>query len=346
MLLAPKIVRKIVRSALAAAVAFVAPLARAEVFVFKDWAISCDNTRGCEAAGFRSESGDSRPVMLWLAREAGAGTPVRARLKAETPDGASTGPFRLVIDENTRVAQALDGDLDAIAFARALPALLERTSVEVRSGADRYTLSLVGLKAALLKMDDLQDRIGTRGALVRKGPRDEQGVPPALPPLRPHPAPNFAPKSTDAALLKLVLPTLAGDCNVAVSDGVEGADVSIHRASLDQVIVLRECERGAYQSGYAAWLVDDKPPYAARRLAFPQADGSSRMLAMNAQWESGGGSLRSITKGRAENDCGGDAFWTWTGNALELYNAHEAPLCRGMPGGGMTLRTFAYDLPR
>jgi hypothetical protein len=326
--------------------AVLAQLAHAEVFVFKDWAVSCDNTRGCEAAGFRSEASDSRPVMLWLAREAGAGTPLRARLKAETSDGASTGPFRLVVDAKMAVAEPVDGDLDAAAFARALPSLLERSSVEVQSGGDHYTLSLNGLKAALLKMDDLQGRVGTRGALVRKGPQGEQDVPPALPALRPHPAPNFAPKSTDAALLKLVLPMLAGDCNVAVSDGVDGADVSIHRVSLDEVIVLRECQRGAFQSGYAAWLVDDKPPYAAQRLEFPQADGSSRPLAMNAQWEGSGGSLRSITKGRAENDCGGDAFWTWTGRALELYNAHEAPLCRGMLGGGMTLRTFAYDLPQ
>jgi hypothetical protein len=133
---------------------------------------------------------------------------------------------------------------------------------------------------------------------------------------------------------------------VAVSDGVDAADVALHRVSPDQVIVLRECQRGAFQSGYAAWLVDDKPPHASRRLAYPQADGGTQPLAMGAQWEGGGGSLRSITKGRAEDDCGGDAFWTWTGQALELYNAHEEPLCRGMRGGGMTLRTFAYAPPR
>ena len=338
-------VRWLVRLAAAAAIVAIPPLARAEVFVFKDWAVSCDNTRGCEAAGFRGEASDSKPVMLWIAREAGAGTRVRARLKVETADGARTGPFWLVLDATTRVAEPTDGDLDAPAFARVLPALLERSSVEVDFDSERYTLSLNGLKAALLKMDDLQGRIGTRGALVRKGPQDEHGVPAPLPPFLPHPAPNFALKSTDPALLKLVVPTLDADCNVAPSEGVDGADVAIHRVSDNQVIVLRECQRGAFQSGYAAWLVDDRPPYAGRRLAFPQADGTTRPFAMNAQWEGSGGSLRSISKGRAENDCGGDAFWTWTGYALELYNAHEAPLCRGMQGGGMTLRTFAYQLP-
>ena len=338
--------RRFLRLGAAMAIACLSALAHAEVFIFKDWAVSCDNTRGCEAAGFRADGSDSKPVMLWIARAAGAGAPVRARLKVETASGARTGPFRLVVDEKTRLAEPLDGDLDAAAFARALPALLERSSVEVDFDSERYTLSLNGLKAALLKMDDLQGRIGTRGALVRKGPRDEHDVPGPLPPFTPHPAPNFALKSTDAALLKLILPTLAADCNVALSDGVDSADVAIHRVSDGQVIVLRECQRGTFQSGYAAWLVDDKPPYGARRLEYPQADGSSRPLAMNVQWEGNGGSLRSISKGRAENDCGGDAFWTWTGRALELYNAHEAPLCRGMPGGGMTLRTFAYMPPR
>ncbi len=71
----------------AAATLCAAPLAQAEVFVFKDWAVSCDNTRGCEAAGFRAEGGNSKPVMLWIAREAGAATPLRARLKVETPGG-------------------------------------------------------------------------------------------------------------------------------------------------------------------------------------------------------------------------------------------------------------------
>ena len=337
--------RRLLRLGAIAAMVCLPALSHAEVFVFKDWAVSCDNTRGCEAAGFRADGSDSKPVMLWIAREAGAGALVRARLKVETANGARTGPFRLVADDKTLMAVAADADLDAKAFVRVLPSLLERPSVEVDFDGERYTLSLEGLKAALLKMDDLQGRIGTHGALVRKGLQDEHGVPPPLPAFLPHPAPNFALKSTDPALLKLVLPTLAADCNVAVSDGVDGADVAIHRVSDDQVIVLRECQRGAFQSGYAAWLVDDKPPYGAHRLDYPQADGSSRPLAMNAQWEGNGGSLRSISKGRAENDCGGDAFWTWTGRALELYNAHEAPLCRGMLGGGMTLRTFAY-MPR
>ena len=335
----------IVRLALASAAALAALPALATTFVYKDWALACDNTRGCEAAGFRAEGSDSRPVMLWIAREAGAGAPVRGRLKVETADGPRTGPFRLVIDSKAHVDAPLDGDLDAAAFARALPRLMERSSVEVELQGERFTLSLNGLKAALLKMDDLQGRIGTVGALVRPGPKSERDVPPALPAFVPHPAPNFALKSTDAALLALVAPTLAADCNVALSAGPDGADTTIHRVSDDQVIVLRECQRDEFESGYAAWLVHDKPPYTASRLEFPQADGPPRALAMGAQWEGGGGTLRSISKGSAANDCGGDAFWTWTGRALELYNAHEAPLCRGMQGGGMTLRTFAYAMP-
>ena len=331
--------------ALATAAAIAAPQAQAALFTFKDWAVACDNTRGCEAAGFRAEGSDSRPVMLWIAREAGPGTPVRGRLKVETPDGARTGPFRLVIDGRTHIDAPLDGDLDAAAFQRALPRLLERDKVEVDYQGQRFTLSLNGLKAVLLKMDDLQGRVGTVGALVRPGRKSERGVPPALPAFVPRPAPNFALKSTDDALLKLVVPALAGDCDIALSDGATGTDMSVHRVSDNQVIVLRECRRGAVESLYAGWLVDDKPPYAARRLDFPQADGSTLPLEPGAQWQNGGGTLRSISKGGANNDCGGDAFWTWNGRTLELYNAHEEPLCRGMQGGGMTLRTFAYAMP-
>ena len=332
------------RLALASALGVAASPADAALFVFKDWAVACDNTRGCEAAGFRAEDSDSRPVMLWISRDAGADTPVRARLKVETADGARTGPFRLVIDRKAHVDAPLDGDLDADAFEDALPGFMERPSVEVDYKGQRFTLSLNGPKAALLKMDDLQGRVGTVGALVHPGKKSERGVPPALPAFTPHPAPRFAVKSTDAALLKLVAPTLRGECDVALSDSVSGADVNIHRVSDSQVIVLRECRRDV-ESLYAAWLVDDKPPYAARRLDFPQADGTTPSLSPGTQWDDEG-SLRSIGKRGGRDDCGSDAFWTWNGRALELYNAHEEPLCRGMLGGGMTLRTFAYALPQ
>ena len=66
---------------------------------------------------------------------------------------------------------------------------------------------------------------------MRKGTQDEHGVPGPLPALRPHPAPNFALKSTDPELLKVLLPTLAGECDVPLADGVASADVSIHRVS-------------------------------------------------------------------------------------------------------------------
>ncbi|RYD40495.1 MAG: DUF1176 domain-containing protein, partial [Verrucomicrobiaceae bacterium] len=45
-----------------------------------------------------------------------------------------------------------------------------------------WTLSLSGLNAVLLKMDEAQDRIGTPGALVRRGNKPESSVLAPVPP--------------------------------------------------------------------------------------------------------------------------------------------------------------------
>lgn len=261
----------------------------------------------------------------------------------ETPQGARTGPFRLLVADHVRVSAPLDGDLDVAGFARVLPSLLERQDITVGFETERYTLSLNGLKAALLKMDDLQGRVGTRGALVRKGAHDERGVPDALPALHPHPAPNFALKSTDPALLKLVLPSLGADCNAPLKEGVDGADVAIHRVSDDQVIVLRECQRGAFQSAYAAWLVDDRPPCG-------QAPGVSpgRRLLAAAGHERAMGRRRRIAALHRQEPRGKRLrrrrlLYLDRARAGAVQRPVE-PLCRGMLGGGMTVRTFAYEL--
>ena len=137
---------------------------------------------------------------------------------------------------------------------------------------------------------------------------------------------------------------VGADCALQATSALEAPNVKLHRVSATQVILLRECERRAFDSGYAAWLVDDKPPYAARRLAFPRVDAEPADLVADAEFDAQ--ELRSIGKKDAGNHCGDDAFWAWTGQAFELTNAHVAPLCRGFDGGGFALSTYQTRAPR
>jgi hypothetical protein len=310
----------------------------AQTWVFKDWAVTCDNTRDCEAVGFQAEHSGSAPVALWVARDAGRGGNIRGRVNVQSPAQPAGGHMRLVMDDGTAVEQEDGEDLAAAPLRKLLPHLLEGTSVDVFRGKERFVLSLDGFKAAMLKVDDLQGRIGTPGALVRKGTRSEAGVPPELPAPVAHPAVAYENKSTDGALLQVLSPKIGSTCPLHASSALDAPDIKLHRVSASQVILLRECERRAFESGYAAWLVDDKPPYAARRLTFPQVDGEPTDLAADAQFDED--ELRSIGKKDAGDHCGDDAFWAWTGKAFELTSAHAAPLCRGFDGGGFAISTW------
>lgn len=312
--------------------------AHAEVFTFRDWVVSCDNTRNCEAVGYQSEHGTSDPVAIWIARDAGNDGNIRGRVNVQSKRATNGDDFSLLVGKLPPVTQVDGKDLDAAGFRKLLPAMLESDTAEVRHAGERFTLSLDGFKAAMLKIDDLQGRIGTRNAIARKGTRSGADVPPELPPPPLHAAVAFRNKSTDDRLLHVLLPLLKTGCTVPLSDGADGPNTEIHRVSATQVIVLRECHRLDWQSDYAAWLVDDRPPYGARRLQFPRVDEPPADTVITAEFD--GPLLRSIVNARREGDCGGDAFWGWTGTAFELEGAHAAPLCRGFAGGGYTVQTY------
>jgi hypothetical protein len=336
---------RLLHAATTAVALLLAPaLSRAETWVFKDWAVTCDNTRDCEAVGFQSEHSGSDPVALWVARDAGRGGNIRGRVNVQSTSQPPGGHMRLVMDDGTAVEQEDGEDLAAALFRRLLPRLLEASSVDVFRGKERFVLSLDGFKAAMLKVDDLQGRIGTPGALVRKGTRSEAGVPPELPAPIAHRAVAWQNKSTDAALLQVLSARIGTTCPLKVSSALDAPNIKLHRVAATQVIVLRECERRAFESGYGAWLVDDKPPYAARRLKFPRVDTEPVDLVADAEFDDD--ELRSVGKNDAGDHCGDDAFWAWTGQAFELTSAHAAPLCRGFDGGGFAISTYQTRDPK
>ena len=310
--------------------------AQAQSFTFKDWAVACDNTRHCEATGFQAETADE-PVQLWLARDAGPGTPVRARLAAES----EAGPLRLRLPGFATGPAGKDDGLPAADVAAFLARALDASEAEVTDGKKRFVLSLAGLKAALLKMDEVQGRLGSVDALVRKGPQPAARVPAALPVpvLRRVALPKAQPG--DAALLPAILRAVRQrDCWNDMPDA-DGPATQIMRVSATQVVVMRECLRGAYQGSSALWLASDKPPYAPRRLPLPlpgqPTGGADDMATMPTLAD---GELSSWAKGRGVGDCGETATWAWNGRGFSLAEAAEAPLCRGFAGGGFALRTW------
>lgn len=315
-------------------------VAHAQVFTFKDWAVACDNTRHCEAVAYQSEESDSAPVVLWLSRDAGPDTPVRVQVDMdETED-----PQQLTLRLGTTTLKGISRgqDLSPAQTRQLMAHVLAGQTLTLADGAKRWELSLAGSHAALLKMDDVQGRVGTSGALVRKGKKPEATVLPAVSAPKVQAATLPKTSKADEALLQPILKSITPrDCWDDLPDD-SGPDTSLVRVSSTQVLVMRECGRGAYQGGSGVWLANSKPPYAAKRLELPLPQGKISDYVMNLSVTDG--RFASYEKGRGVNDCGVGYDWAWTAKGFALTGAWSAPLCRGMPGGGYSLRTFTADI--
>lgn len=316
--------------------------AHAQTHVFKDWAVACDNTRHCEAVAYQSDESESAPVVLWLSRDAGPHATVH--IQVDMDDSEDPKPLTLHLGTNTLKGIARAQDLSPTQTRQLLAHVLVGQEITLSDGAKRWQLSLAGSNAALLKMDDVQGRVGTPGALVRKGKKPEATVPSMLSAPKIQAATLPATSAADQALLQPILNSITPrECWDDLPDD-SSPDTSITRVSATQVLVMRECGRGAYQGGSGIWLANSKRPYAAKRLDLPLPDGESTDYVMNASLN--GGRLESYAKGRGVNDCGSGFAWVWTGKSLVLTGAWHAPLCRGLSGGGYSLRTWTTDLAR
>ena len=313
--------------------------AQGQVHIFTDWAIACDNTRHCEALGYQSTESGSAPVMLWLSRDAGPNAPVSIQLDTyDDDDRARPAALNVHLGKQTLKGIAPLQNLKPGATRQLLAYLLEGEEIAISKGAKRWQLSLAGSNAALLKMDDLQGRVGTPGALVRKGSKPESSVLPALaaPKVQRVALPNTS--TQDQALLEPILKSIQPhECWDDLPNSTSVV-ASITRVSSTQVLVMRECGRGSYQSGYAFWLANSKPPFAAQQLNLPLPDGQTTDNVMTTSFDKG--RLSSFSKGRGVYDCGENINWDWNGKNFVLTNASQSPLCRGWPGGGFSLRTW------
>jgi hypothetical protein len=323
---------KILRSISTLVFAIAASSAGAAHFTFKDWDVACDNTRSCEAAGYQSDEVDSAPVVLWLGRDAGAGAAFRVKLTAIAADEAPVGALTLQVGQLVLRGLKSEASLAPEQVQRLLPQLLDASNAKVTDGKKRWELSLAGLKAALLKMDDLQGRIGTTTSLVRSGAKPAGSVLPPLPVPTVRPLAPALERKEDAKLLPAIVSSLRhGGCDETPElFGGKGAN-EIHRLSKTQVLLLIECGRGAYQSSYGIWIANDTQPYAAKRVMLPEPDGPAQSEVLAASFDKG--VLSSYGRGRGLNDCNVQAEWAWTADGFVLIGASSSRLCRGVPGG-------------
>ncbi|KAB7768184.1 DUF1176 domain-containing protein [Xanthomonas maliensis] len=309
-------------------------------FSHDDWTIACDNTRTCRAAGYQPDEGEHLPVSVLLTRKAGAGQAVTAELMLGQYDEAKLpASLSLQIDQRNLGKLALDGNSGTASLSSAqvaaLLAALPRSSTIVALGNDgrRWQLSDNGASAVLLKMDEFQGRLGTRGALVRKGDRDESAVLPPLPAPQVHQAKLAAPQAGDArlgkmpALYQALRATLPADEECKGLDRGEASEpLTITRLSSDKLLVSTDCWTAAYNTGTGFWVVNARAPFA------------PTLITLNAS-DLDGATILASQRGRGLGDCYSQSAWTWDGRRFVQTAESSSGLCRLVAVGG------AWELP-
>ncbi|MBS0409843.1 MAG: DUF1176 domain-containing protein [Proteobacteria bacterium] len=308
---------------------------------FKAWYAVCDNLRACVAFGFpdgESEIGG----YIRIARSGAAGAAPVVSLAITADDAPKAATWSLKIDGRAvpglagLVVKAADdgqsASLSPAQGAAVIAALHDGQALEVEGdGKPVFSVSLAGSAAALLWLDDQQQRVGTVTALTRKGDRPASAVPsvPAPPLLRAGPAagqaglPSHAPVAVRRARPKDCTANPTGDMDAPL----------IARLAPGVVLWGPVCDQGAYSIANVFFLGDEKGG-TLRPLSFPNPPGLAQKFATelsDPEFDDKTRTLTSFAKGRGIGDCGEMLSWVWDGKAFQLLGATVMTECHGVP---------------
>lgn len=316
-------------------------------FSHNDWELACDNTGTCRAAGYYAEAEENLAVSILLTRQAGPQTPVSAQVMlgeygenpvlAKLPATFSLSmkvngkPYgQVVISKNSLVADLAPNQVSAL-----LAALPRQADIEFAGKHETWRVSDKGAAAVLLKMDEYQGRLGTPGALVRKGTAPETTVPGAVP----EPVITMAPyakarpgderfvQTHKKALLEALRATVKDqNCDDMTSSGETEPELAAERLDASHMLISTRCWLGAYNFGSGYWVVNHTPPFNPVLVSTGISDASQ-------------GELRESQKGRGLGDCWSLRAYTWDGRQFRLSEASTSGMCRLMAAGG------AWSLP-
>jgi hypothetical protein len=313
-------------------------------FSHLDWEIACDNTRTCRAAGYHAADQETG-VSVLLTRTAGPDQAVAAQVQlAHYDEDAAPLPtqVQMMVDRRAigSVKLAKDsatGTLTTAQTAALLAAVLGKGTVAWYAGNRSWQLSGSGANAVLLKMDEVQGRLSTPGALVRKGSRAETEV---LPPLAmpvitaaavPKAGPSqavLAPAQRKMLLAELVKTGAEKDCERFADVSKGEAELGVYRLASGKLLIEAQCWLAAYNGGAAYWTTNTQSPFAPRPV---KVDANA--------YENG--RLFSENKGRGLGDCWSHAEWIWDGKRFVQSAAYETGMCRLIaPGGAWVLPTL------
>ena len=324
-----------------------------------EWEIYCSNIGTCRAAGYQVDDVDLSASIL-ITRKAGANQDIRVEYTLADQDQelqySAKDPIRFYLNEKDLGEVhpmssdfSITGQLNKVQ-TQALSALLkQKVRIEFKNKKYHWIVSDAGMTATLLKMDDFQKRVGTTGALIRKGTKNESLVLQPVPKLvvkkvKTSDKPYLTLKP-DTSQYKALLSSLmaakpkvkdADDdvCKGRYEGGNEGyrfGNIDLYKLSNNKVLATTLCWMGAYNEGYGAWVIDQSFKGKAEFVDESITDVLS-------------GELMRAHKGRGLGDCWSHEQWIWNGARFIHTSDGWTGACKGVTGGMWYLEKIEYEV--
>lgn len=317
---------------------------------FNEWTLACDNAGDCQAIGF-DESAESLSMRIDRAAGANGAISIVITSAGSLPlDKFFIDEKKLKLspqvwvsskdDDNEISINNKEAALNFIAFIRSA----KRIGF-FNSNSAENSLSLKGLSASLLLIDEIQGRLYSQQAFISKGNKSETSVPPSQP-LPKLIAAAFRGKPVAETQTKIIIDTIRKHQAALLlnetcdSFDKDDSDDEVSLLSASEAIALIECSRGAYQSYFLAFRVPIKNPKKSSLLRLPGLPGEALEINIgNASYDPTTATLSSYGKGRGLFDCGESIDWVFDGKNFHLSQYRLQKRCGGMraPGDFPTL---------
>ncbi len=314
---------------------------------YQDWDLICDNTGTCRMAGYQDESSD--PVSILFARAAGENATVEGKLTI-LPFGEA--------DRDVQVGQEIEIWLNGKSLGKVkhisddapdklteeqtkalLNGLKKESEIRLTYGKTTLKVSDKGAVAAMLKMDEFQQRLNTPSALIRQGQEKHAVL-----------APKVEPK-IDAVSVKnrktielkhgekqfnhvLALLRKANSCD---DEDITSQDITLYPLTQNKVLAEALCVRGSYQGTNYYAVLDDKLSKVEQVLAeqYNRAEYDEKQ---------GYAFVRGTYKGRGVGDCWSSQDAVWNGKIFIRTSEWTTGSCKGFPGGAWQLPIFVSNV--
>ena len=315
---------------------------------YQDWDLVCDNTGTCRMAGYQDESSD--PVSILFTRAAGQNAAVEGKFTI-LPFGEADRDVQVGQDIEIwlngkslgTVKHISDDAPDKLTEEQTkalLSGLKKESEIRLTYGKTTLKVSDKGAAAAMLKMDEFQQRLNTPSALIRQGQEKHAVLAPKVEPQ----IDAVSVKNRKTIELKHgekqydnVLALLRKAHDGCVDEDLESQDITIYPLTHNKVLAEALCFKGAYQSTNYYAVLDDKLSKVEQVLAeqYNEAGYDEKQ---------GYAFVRGSYKGRALGDCLAGQDAVWNGKIFIRTSHWTTGSCKGLPGGTWQLPTFVSDI--